>query len=325
MRIVVIGGTGHIGSFLVPRLVRAGHEVVTITRGTRDSYLAAPEWQQVTQVLADRQEQDGTGTFGRTVLEAEPEVVIDLLCFTLESATALVEALRGKVGHLIHCGSVWRYGASWKLPIAEGSDAAEPPGDTYGIEKDRIARMLVEETASGGLVTTSLHPGHIVGPGWFPIGPLGNLDPSVWRTLAVGEPLRVPGSGAEMLHHVHADDVAQAFEQAVDRREAAAGEDVNILAPTALSVRGYAAIAAGWFGRTAVLEPVTWDQFRRFTSVEHAEVSRSHLHRSHCFTIEKAQTLLGYAPHYEPERAILESLRWLSERGRLDVTTPLAG
>jgi nucleoside-diphosphate-sugar epimerase len=35
MRIVVIGGTGHIGSFLVPRLVRAGHEVVNISRGTR--------------------------------------------------------------------------------------------------------------------------------------------------------------------------------------------------------------------------------------------------------------------------------------------------
>ena len=29
MRIVVIGGSGHIGSFLVPRLVRAGHEVVS--------------------------------------------------------------------------------------------------------------------------------------------------------------------------------------------------------------------------------------------------------------------------------------------------------
>ena len=28
-RVVVIGATGHIGSYLVPRLVRAGHEVQT--------------------------------------------------------------------------------------------------------------------------------------------------------------------------------------------------------------------------------------------------------------------------------------------------------
>ena len=32
-RVVVIGATGHIGSYLVPRLVEAGHAVVTVARG----------------------------------------------------------------------------------------------------------------------------------------------------------------------------------------------------------------------------------------------------------------------------------------------------
>jgi len=32
---------------------------------------------------------------------------------------------------------------------------------------------------AGRLVTTPLHPGHIVGPGWDPIGPPWNLDPAV--------------------------------------------------------------------------------------------------------------------------------------------------
>jgi nucleoside-diphosphate-sugar epimerase len=54
MRIVVIGGSGHIGTFLVPRLVRAGHEVLNISRGTRRAYVEAPEWEQVQQVVADR-------------------------------------------------------------------------------------------------------------------------------------------------------------------------------------------------------------------------------------------------------------------------------
>ena len=61
------------------------------------------------------------------------------------------------------------------------------------------------------LVTTSVHPGHIVGPGWHQ-EPLGSLDPGVWRTLSAGEPLDVPGIGAESMHHVHADDVAKAFQ-----------------------------------------------------------------------------------------------------------------
>ena len=35
-RVVVVGATGHIGTYLVPRLVRAGYEVVALSRGARD-------------------------------------------------------------------------------------------------------------------------------------------------------------------------------------------------------------------------------------------------------------------------------------------------
>src|SRR5689334_9989147 len=91
MKIVVIGGSGHIGTFLVPRLVRAGHEVINISRGRGRTYAEAPEWQHVTQVVADRQQEDREGTFGDRVVGLGPDVVVDLVCFTLESATALVE------------------------------------------------------------------------------------------------------------------------------------------------------------------------------------------------------------------------------------------
>jgi len=317
MRVVVIGGSGHIGTFLVPRLVRAGYEVVSVSRGSREAYVGASEWKQVRQVVADREDPG----FPDRIAELGADVVVDLLCFTLESATALVERLRGEIGHLVHCGSIWRYGSSLRAPISEETGTAAE--GEYGIQKDRIARMLKEETASGGLVTTSLHPGHIVGPGWHPIGPLGNLDPEVWAALSAGRPLRVPGSGAEFMHHVHADDVAQSFELAVTRRDMAAGEDFLIVAPTALNVRGYAEIAASWFGRTASLEPVTWAEFRDSTSPEHAETSWEHLRRSHCFAIDKARTVLGYTPRYEPEAAVLESVRWLLEHGELEVAGPL--
>jgi nucleoside-diphosphate-sugar epimerase len=323
MDITVIGGSGHIGTFLVPRLVRAGHHVTSITRGRRSAYDDAPEWADVEKVVADRDEQERDGIFGTTVLSTTPEVVIDLVCFTPESAGMLVDALRGEVAHLIHWGSIWRYGRSRKLPIAEGSDSAEDPTDEYGVAKKAIAELLAEETRSGGLVTTSLHPGHIVGPGWTPIGPLGNLDPEVWRTLVAGRPLWMPGSGAEMMHHVHADDVAHAFEQAVTHRDAVAGQDFNIVAPTALSVRGFATIAASWFGRDALLESVGWDAFGAATPAEHADASWGHLDRSQCFTIEKARRLLDYAPRYEPEAAVLESLRWLIDHGELDAGAPL--
>lgn len=321
MKIVVIGGSGHIGTFLIPRLVRAGHDVVNISRGQRSSYLDDPAWQQVRHVAADRAAEDREGSFPARVAELRPDVVIDLICFTLESATALVERLRGQSGHLLHCGSIWRAGPSLKLPVTEENGA--PPLGEYGIAKNAIAQMLKEETRSGGLTTTSLHPGHIVGPGWHPIGPLGNLDPAVWHTLSAGEPLDVPGIGTESMHHVHADDVAQAFEAAVGNRDAAAGQDFSVVAPSALNVRGYAQIAASWFGQSAVLRSVTWEQFRHTTGEEAAQTSWDHLMRNHYFSIDKARTLLGYTPRYEPEDAVLESVRWLIDHGQLDVANAL--
>lgn len=321
MRIVVIGGSGHIGTFLIPRLVRGGHDVVNVSRGQRAGYVEDPAWLQVRPVIADRAAEDRDGTFPDRIAGLGADVVIDLICFTLDSATALVERLRGQTGQLLHCGSIWRAGPSERVPITE--DDATPPLGEYGVAKAAIAEMLQQETRSGGLVTTSLHPGHIVGPGWHPIGPLGNLDPSVWHRLSAGQPLDVPGIGAEFMHHVHADDVAQAFEAAVDHRDAAAGEAFSVVAPSALNVRGYARIAASWFGRTAVLRPVTWEEFRRTTDGEAAETSWDHRVRNHCFSIDKARRVLGYAPRYQPDEAILESVRWLIDHTQLDVAGAL--
>jgi len=323
MRIVVIGGTGHIGSFLVPRLVRSGHRVTSLSRGTRQPYVDDPAWAEVEQIAVDRQAEDAAGTFASRVADLTPEVVVDLVCFTEESAQALVDGLRGRVDHLVHCGSIWIHGISNKLPMPEADDS-EPFGE-YGVQKAAIVALLRAETERGGLVTTSLHPGHISGPGWPVINPVGNLDPGVWQALASGEELAVPGLGSELMHHVHADDVAQAFVLAVEHREAAAGQAFHVAAASALTVRGFAAIAAGWFGQRARLRSVSWDEFRSSTTAEWADSSWEHLYRSQCVSIDKARRLLGYQPAYEPEEAAREAVGWLSEHGQLRLSRPLLG
>jgi len=321
MRVVVIGGTGHVGSFLVPRLVRAGHEVVNLSRGQREPYVADEAWRSVRQLVADRSAEEAAGSFGDRVAGLEAEVVIDMVCFTVESASALVEALRGRTEHLIQCGSIWRYGPSLRQPVREDNDS--PPAGEYGVQKAAIAQLLEAETRSGGLVTTSLHPGHISGPGWEPIGPLGNLDPSVWHALSAGEEIAIPGLGAELLHHVHADDVAQAFQLAVEHRAAAAGEGFNVVAPSALTVRGFASLAAGWFGQEARLRSTSWEEFRAGLDPTFADQSWQHLWRSQYASIEKARTRLGFAPAHEPEGGVLEAVRWLVDHRRLAVAGPL--
>ncbi len=321
MRIVVIGGSGHVGSFLLPRLVRAGHEVVNLTRGVRAPYVDDEAWSQVEHITVDRDAEDSAGTFGSRVAALGAAAVVDMICFTPESAVALVEALRGRTEHLIHCGSIWRYGASVKQPMHE--DDSSPPFGEYGTQKAAIADLLAAETRSGGLVTTVLQPGHISGPGWPPIGPLGNLDPAVWYAVSAGQEIAVPGLGAELMHHVHADDVAQAFQLAVEHRGAAAGESFNVVAPSALTVRGFLAIAADWFGQASRTRSVSWPEFRSGMPAEFADSSWEHLSRSQFASIEKARTLLGYAPAFEPEAAVLDGIRWLIDHGQLGVANPL--
>jgi nucleoside-diphosphate-sugar epimerase len=321
VRIVVIGGSGHVGSFLVPRLVRAGHQVVNLTRGVRAPYSDDKAWAEVEQVQVDRAAEDATGAFGRRIAALEADVVVDMICFTPESAGALVEALQGQSAHLVHCGTIWRYGVSVKQPMRE--DDTSPPFGEYGTQKAAIAELLAAETQSGGLVTTVLQPGHISGPGWTPIGPLGNLDPDVWYALSAGQEIAVPGLGAELMHHVHAEDVAQAFQLAIEHRDAAAGESFNVVAPSALTVRGFLTIAAGWFGQLARTRSVSWTEFRSGTTAEFADSSWEHLSRSQYASIDKARTLLGYAPAFEPEVAVLEGIRWLIDHEQLEVASPL--
>lgn len=321
MRIVVIGGTGHVGSFLVPRLVDAGHQVVSLSRGTRQPYVDHPAWDQVDQRVVDRAAEDAAQTFAATVLAAEPEVVVDMVCFTLDAATALVDGLRGRVDHLIHCGSIWRHGPSLKIPITE-ENGSEPFGE-YGTQKAAIARLLQAETERDGLVTTSLHPGHISGPGWPVINPVGNLDPAVWETLATGGELKIPGLGVELMSHVHADDVAQAFALAVEHRAEAAGQSFTVTAASALTVRGFAQTAAGWFGQQARLTSVSWADFRAETTPDWGDSSWQHLYRSQGMSIDKARRLLGYQPAYEPEEAARQAVAAMIEGGELAITTAI--
>ena len=315
-RVVVIGATGHIGSYLVPRLVRAGYDVVAVSRGERPPYLEAVEWGSVQRVIADRDAEDAAGTFGSRVADLRPDAVVDLICFTPEAAGQLVEALRPTRPLLLHCGTIWVHGQAARVPLTE--DEPRTAYGEYGTGKVAIEQMLHRETLAGGVPSVVLHPGHISGPGWPVITPAGNLDPDVWRRLATGGPLALPALGLGVLHHVHADDVAQGFELALTR-PAAIGASFHLVAAQAMTCRGLAAGAAAWFGREPVLDLVDWAEFERRVDPEHAEATRDHIERSITASIDRARSVLGYAPRYSSLEALHESLRWLVEHDHVDV------
>ena len=143
MRVAIIGGTGHIGGFLTPRLVEAGHSVICISRGLKEPYRQHAAWQLIERVEMDRAVEEEAGRFGERIASLDADVVIDLTCYRLQSAEQLVEALRGNTGHLLHCGTIWVHGPSVEVPTTE----AEPRtafGD-YGERKAAIEAYLLRE------------------------------------------------------------------------------------------------------------------------------------------------------------------------------------
>ena len=320
MRIIVIGGTGHIGTYLVPRLVALGHEVISVSRGHRAPYQPSGAWRHVRSITLDRVAEEERGSFGDRIRGLSPEVVIDLTCFTLPSAQQLVEPLVGQVRHFLHCGTIWVYGPSVEVPTPE-SAPRRPFGD-YGIQKAAIEDFLLKKAQQERFPATVIHPGHIVGPGWVPVNPQGNWNKVVFERLATGEEVALPDQGLTLLHHVHADDVAQLFQRAIERWSASVGESFHVVSPQALTLRGYAEAVAGWFGREARLRYLPWEEWKQTVSEEEARGTWDHLLHSPCASIQKARALLAFEPRYSSLQAVRESLEWLISHGQIQCQWP---
>jgi nucleoside-diphosphate-sugar epimerase len=314
-RIVIIGGSGHVGSYLLPALVERGHDVLNVSRGLATPYHAHPAWSEIEHVSVDRMAEERDGQFGSKIAALGADIVVDMICFHLSSAQQLVEALRGRVEHYLFCSSTWVYGQFFAIPSTE----ADPPNpiDSYGRNKAEIESWLVRQARLSGFPATCFRPGHIVGVGWIPINPLGNVNPNVFSSIARGEELVLPNLGLELLHHVHADDVAQWIVRAIEHRAASIGEVFNTVSEQAVTMRGYAETVYKWFGKRPRLAFKPFDEWILDLDGTDSEVSRGHVIRSSCHSIAKSRQRLGYAPRYSSFQAIKESVAALIASGRI--------
>lgn len=316
-RIVIIGGSGHVGSYLLPRLVELGHDVVNVSRGAARPYRSHPAWDRVENVTLDRAAEEKAGAFGSKVAGLRADIVIDMIAFDLSSTRQVVEALRGRVGHYLFCSTIWVYGGLVTVPSAETEPVS--PIDDYGRGKAESEVWLMEQARVRGFPATAFRPGHIVGEGWYPTSPRGNSDPGVFSLIARGDELILPNSGLEMVHHVHADDVAQWIIHAIDNRAASIGEVFNTVSEQAVTLRGYAEAAYRWFGKEPRLAFALLEQWLEGLDEELRENSRGHVIRSSCHSIEKSRNRIGYMPRYTSLEAVHESVRALIATGKIAV------
>ena len=316
-RIVVIGGSGHVGTYLLPALVALGYEVVNVSRGKASPYREHAAWKAIEQVTVDRKAEEAQGKFGARIAGLNADIVVDMISFELDRAQQLVEALRGKIEHYLFCSSIWVYGHATTVPSVE-TDRTNAI-DAYGMNKAKIEAWLLQQARRDGFPATSFRPGHIVGEGWVPINPQANTNPEVFSRIARGEKLALPNLGLEMLHHVHADDVAQWIICAIEQRAASIGEVFNTVSSHALTLRGYAEAMYKWFEQEPRLSFAVFDQWKLGLTKNEADMSWGHIMRSSCVSIEKSRQRLGYNPRFTSLEAIQESVTALIASGRIEV------
>ncbi|MEO5902538.1 MAG: family 10 glycosylhydrolase, partial [Gemmatimonadaceae bacterium] len=129
-----------------------------------------------------------------------------------------------------------------------------------------------------------------------------------FERLERGDVVTLPDAGAATLQHVHADDVAQAFELAIANPESAIGESFHVAASTPVTFRDYAHAVASWSNREALLKFQPWGEWRKTVSERDAELTEDHLLHSPCASVTKAETRLGFRPTFSALEAVRDAL-----------------
>ncbi|UTY39045.1 NAD-dependent epimerase/dehydratase family protein [Allocoprobacillus halotolerans] len=311
MKVVVIGASGHIGTYLVPQLVKGGFDVVAITRGKSQAYVSDPMWHYVKNVYLDRSQED----FAQKIAEINGDVVVDLINFDIEDTKKMVKALKDtKLSHYLYCSSIWAHGRAEFIP--EDPNALKEPLDHYGKDKYASELYLKEQYRIHGFPATIIMPGQISGPGWTIMNPQATKDNRVFQKIADGEEIVLPNFGMETLHHVHAYDVAQMFYKAITHRTNALGESFHAVAKESMTLYGYAKALYRYFHQEPKIRFLSWEKFCDYLgNEEYIDDCYHHIARSGHYSIEKAERLLEYHPKYTTLETVEEAMESYIARG----------
>lgn len=108
MRVLVLGGTGFIGTHVVNQLTAKEHQVTVVHRGRSQQHFN----DKVAQLIFDRRE---LAEYAREVRKAAPEVVIDMIPRTANETWSLARAVDGVANRMIVVSSIDVYRAYNRL------------------------------------------------------------------------------------------------------------------------------------------------------------------------------------------------------------------
>ena len=304
MKITVVGGTGHVGRFLVPMLVEAGHEVCVIARGVT-SQPPGDAWQKVTLVRGSASDSETLAALSA----GGAEVVVDIP----GTARAIYGAVRGKARHMVAIGSVWMLGDPKVVPTPELTQTA-CPFEGYAARYAEI-QDLCGRGGPEGTPFTAVMPPNICGPGKIPLDCLGGRDIEQHRAHKAGKPVILPDGPEALVGPCDAEDIARCLFLAIEHREQAAGQIFNVGSAYALTWSEFVQAYADIYGRRIPIERVSWQEYT--DRVSPGMGWWWHMKAHMCPDIGKARRLLGYEPRHTPQGTLARAVEWMRGDGMI--------
>jgi nucleoside-diphosphate-sugar epimerase len=222
MRVLVTGGTGHSGSYIIPELIAAGHEVTGLARS--DTAAAAVSALGAKVRRGDLEDLDGLKeaaadsdgvihvAFRRELL---PSGGIDAVTAAeLSAVLAFGEALAGTGKPLVAAGSIGSPGHHLGRPATE-EDPALPGGDEYKgtLRVRNVVETAVVGLAERGVRSSIVRIANIAHSTTDREGFLVQLIALAKQKGSAG----YPGDGANLWNAVHIRDAASLFRLALEK------------------------------------------------------------------------------------------------------------
>ena len=228
MDVLIVGGTGLISTGIARQAADAGHDVTAFHRGETDADLPAA----ISHVYGDRDDEVRLAEVAESV---DPEVVIDMVCFSPEQASSAVEAFAG-VEQFVFCSTVDVYHRPLDRNPATEDATRHPPVSEYGAEKAECEDVFLDAHGDA-FQTTVIRPWSTYGEGGPVIHTMGRGTYYLDR-LRRGKPVIVHGDGATLWGPCHRDDVAAAFVNAIGN-ETASGEAYHVTSEAVITWNQY--------------------------------------------------------------------------------------
>lgn len=309
MRILVTGGAGFIGSHLVDRLLRDGHQVVVVdneSTGLRENVPSAARY--IKGDVSRSEDLDDAFAGGLdavchiagqvSLIRSYTDAGVDIRTNVLGTLNVLQQCVKHRVARFLFAASMQAYGNTTVVPTPE--DTPCEPASYYGITKyaaERYVRTTAERPDLGFTFNvTCFRMYNVYGPRQAVNNPYQGVLGIFIGNVLRGERITIYGDGVQSRDFVYIDDVVEAWAGALSN-PASYGGVFNLGSGRQTAIRDLARLVA---------ETVAG---RPDYPIVH-EATRPGELRSVEADITRARDLLGWEPRVSFERGLAETAAW---------------